>query len=260
MYIKVSFCHCTFALFYSLTCDIWLVEFARFICSSISSCFVHCFADHCLFLFFMPLGWLYSLCFAIIDFRFEISKVWILHSLSFDGRLAFHFGISLLPLGYFLFSPIVPFDNSLMSSNYSFGVFFSDYPFGFSWVRLWSHWTLCWYLQITPLGASDYTFDIFWLHLWYILIIPFISSDYTLISSDYTFDIFWLHLWYLLITPLVYSDYTCGIFWLPPLVSPDYHLGIFWLPLCYLLINPLVFSNVLCGGHWDCQDMIIWEI
>ena len=59
-------------------------------------------------------------------------KFWILHAMSFDWRLVFHFGISWLPLPYFLISPFVPSDSSLISSNYSL-VFF---------------WSLLWYLLI----------------------------------------------------------------------------------------------------------------
>ena len=182
-------------------------------------------------------------------------KFWILHSLSFDWRLAFHCGISWLPLRYFLTSRFVPSDNSLMSSNYSFAFFLItplvsyDYvigPIGHS-VSIFR--SLRWYLLITPLVSSDYPFGIFWLPLWYLLITP-------LVSSDYTFGIIWSLHWYLLITPLVSSDYPFGIIWSPlwyllitSLVSSDKLFVIFWLTFCYFQAFCVVVIDICLANH-----------
>jgi hypothetical protein len=158
------------------------------------------------------IGWVHLRFFCCSIFSFLCSA---LHAIAcfFSFCLVIPFGIFWLPLRYFLISPFVPSDNSLMSSNYSF----VSFP-----------WLPRWYLLITPLVSFDHSVGIFRSLLWYHLFTP-------LVSSDNAFGIFWLPIWYLLITPLVSSDYV---------------FGIFWLPIWYLLITSLVSFDCVFGIFW----------
>ena len=145
-------------------------------------------------------------------------KFWILHSLSFDWRLVFHFGISWLPLRYSLLYHLITLWYLLITP-----LFFPDYPFGILWLRHLSHWTLCWYFQITPLGSSDYPFGNFWLRLWYLLITPLVSFDYVLGPIGHSVGIFRSLHWYIQITHLVSS------YFITHMVFSDCSFDISWL-------------------------------
>ena len=211
----------------------------------------------------MPLNWLYSICFTIIDVRFEISKVL---DIAFTVlRLTTCVSLWYLMITFSIFS-FVPSDNSLISSNYSF-VFFLitplvsyDYVICLIGHSIGIFISLRWDLLITPLVTSDYAFGIFWLPLWYHLITSMVPLDTLLVSSDHSIGIFrsliWyllilLPIWYLLIAPSIFPDCSLAscnfpfcIFWLPlwfiipSSVSSDYPFCIFWYPLSYLLISP----------------------
>jgi hypothetical protein len=141
--------------------------YPRLVCCS--KCSFLCSALRIIVSFFSLGHCMYSICFTMIDFPFDISK--LLHiALSVLWFTAFaSFWYLLITPSIFLISPCVP----------------SDRPFDVFQLPL------C-FVLITPLVSLDHSVCIFWLSLWYLLITILVSSNY--------------HLWYLLISSLFSSD------------------------------------------------------
>ena len=163
----------------------------RVFCCSIFSFLCSALQINICFLFFKPLGFMYSICFTMIDFPFDICKLLYPSIYGFCFLLIFpDYSFDIFWLVSLCYIPIT----LLVSSDHSSGIF----------------WLTIRYLLIASsifpdcsLVSCIFPFCIFWLLLSFL--IP--SS----VSSDYPFCISWYPLCYLLISP---SDIFQLFWWL----------------------------------------------